>query len=599
MVGAKASSWRRGRAREIRQVCAEGDPIRGDDPGHLRCGSGLGVSRASPRGAIGEGSSMSASCKRRNWALLGSLLVLVLVQALILRGLFAPGEPFGEDLSIHFAETAQLARAFVERDFSLWNFSANLGFPSGYYYQVLPQAVPALAKLVLGNDIPLLLLFKICISLPVLLLPVSCYLALVALELPRPAAVGGATAAGLAFGLSSWGLGIDSLFTAGLYTQAWGMLFSPVAVAYSSRFLTTGNHLGVATLLVLLTGLCHPFVGFCLFFVVPIVPWWRRGVRAGLARVGILAASALAASAFFWLPILVHYDSFGGFPTRLPSESGLAPKTFLTLLLAGKLLDNGRLPVLTALLVPAAVVAVRQGSASLVRLGLHGALFGLLITIGPAFGKAPDDLLPAIRFLAPMQLSLALLAGAGAVLAAQSILLRGSRVRRALAGARAASAVGVFVYLVATAAQYSAERVRTITHSPFFHRDDLERMMGALATRPPGRVLTGSALGTGSHWWMYLPTAYLGYPGVRAYGGAALQSSPNFASLRALAIGSDVASLFGVRYVIARSDRLFRAPAGRFVSASGRYVLREIAGASLFAPVRVTGLISEDRKSVV
>src|SRR5439155_5186563 len=309
---------------------------------------------------------MPAPCKRPNWALLGGLLVLVLVQALILRGLFAPGEPFGDDLSIHFAESAQLVRAFAARDFSLWNFSANLGFPSGYYYQVLPQAIPALAKLVLGDSITLLLLFKICISLPVYLLPVSCYLALIALELPRPAALGGATAAGLVFGFSTWGLGIDSLFTTGLYTQAWGMLFYPLAVAYGSRFLASGNHLGIATLLVLLTGLCHPFIGFCLVFVVPIVPWWRQGARTGLARIGILAVGALAASAFFWLPILVHYDSFGGFPARLSSESGLAPQKLLTLLLAGKVLDNGRLPILTALLVPAAVVAVRLRSAPLV-----------------------------------------------------------------------------------------------------------------------------------------------------------------------------------------------------------------------------------------
>ena len=44
-------------------------------------------------------------------------------------------------------------------------------------------------------------LFKICIALPVLLLPVSCYLALIALELPRPASLGGATAAGLVFAI--------------------------------------------------------------------------------------------------------------------------------------------------------------------------------------------------------------------------------------------------------------------------------------------------------------------------------------------------------------------------------------------------------------
>ena len=49
------------------------------------------------------------------------------------------GEPAGDDLSFHFAESARIADCLRHFDLDLWNPSANGGYASAYYYQVLPQ----------------------------------------------------------------------------------------------------------------------------------------------------------------------------------------------------------------------------------------------------------------------------------------------------------------------------------------------------------------------------------------------------------------------------------------------------------------------------
>ncbi len=56
---------------------------------------------------------------------------LVVFQAYALAPLFGPGEPAGDDNSVHLAEVAHLGRAIEAHDVNLWNPSANLGFASG------------------------------------------------------------------------------------------------------------------------------------------------------------------------------------------------------------------------------------------------------------------------------------------------------------------------------------------------------------------------------------------------------------------------------------------------------------------------------------
>ena len=56
--------------------------------------------------------------------------------------------------------------------------------------------------------------------------------------------------------------------------------------------------------------------------------WWAGGWRAGARRLAILLGAVLLGSSFFWLPVLVDYEAFGGFPARVASEVGIRPLPF-------------------------------------------------------------------------------------------------------------------------------------------------------------------------------------------------------------------------------------------------------------------------------
>ncbi len=445
------------------------------------------------------------------------MLLLLGVELLMLLPLLRGGEPLGDDLSIHLSEIAQLSRAIAGGDLQLWNPGGNLGFPSGYYYQVLPQLGPALAHVALPF-VPLLLLFKLAIIVPLALTPLACVRALRVVGVGRVHALGGGLAVGCVLGASQWGLGTDSVFVTGLYTQAWAMLFYPLALAHGARWLLVGATPGRAVGYAVLTGLCHPFVAFCLAPALALVPWWAarggggRVVVRALGRAALLLGLVLVATAFFWLPILWHHDSFGGFPARLPSEAGIAPGTFMWWLVNGWFLDAQRPPVMSvalALVVVAALLALARG----LRRGdglrwparwtvpalllAQGVLFGGLVMLGPLVGKVKDDLIAAVRFLAPMQLALAAAAGIGVVelmLAATRWLdvaaaRPGSWLARRPAWLRLGPLllVGVMAaVLVGTAARVSWWRMRTSRDFSEVHRDELATMIDALGRRPSG-----------------------------------------------------------------------------------------------------------------
>ena len=63
------------------------------------------------------------------------------------------GESAGDDLSFHFAESARIADCIRHLDFDWWNPSANGGFASAYYYQVIPQLASALPAAIFGHHL--------------------------------------------------------------------------------------------------------------------------------------------------------------------------------------------------------------------------------------------------------------------------------------------------------------------------------------------------------------------------------------------------------------------------------------------------------------
>jgi hypothetical protein len=551
------------------------------------------------RGQSSDGRPTQDISHCASWALLAAIGAL---QLWYLAPLARPGEPVGADLSIHLAEAAHLGRAIRAGDIQWWNPSANLGFPSGFYYSVLPQLLPALLWVLGGGTVPLLALFKLMVAVPLVLLPVSTYTALRALRFLRTEALGAALTVGLVCGKSPWGLGIDSVFTMGLYPQAWAMLCWPLALAYGVRFLGEGQCLARAVFLIHATGLCHPLVGVSLVPALLVAPWWRGDAgtkRRAAGRGAVLLALGLAASAFFWVPMLVYYNAFGGFPQRAASEGGMALGRFVHQLATGMLLDDGRWPVLTALVGVGMVTAVwRTGARFLLT---SAAAYAGLIIIGSVIGPVPDDLLPFTRFLAPCQWYLAVLAGSGTAMAATRLWRRlawegdAGRARCACWGRLAVSAVLLLALALAVegAQRHAARRVRVVTDIPAAHRAELDEMLRALAALPPGRVLATAEFRTGSHWWMYLPFVASEQPALRAYGGAALQSSSNFVYLRAERPGAHV-DLYNVRYILAQGHALplmLMVPGTEPLYRTAHYVLLGTPAPGYFQPIEVAGTV--------
>ena len=66
-------------------------------------------------------------------------LVLAIISAVMFAGVFN-GESIGDDLTFHFAESRRLADCIAAGDWDFWNPSANGGYASMYYYQVIPAA---------------------------------------------------------------------------------------------------------------------------------------------------------------------------------------------------------------------------------------------------------------------------------------------------------------------------------------------------------------------------------------------------------------------------------------------------------------------------
>src|SRR5207302_10799974 len=80
------------------------------------------------------------------WALAFVTLAVLMIHAGVFRG-----ETAGDDLTFHYAESARIADCLRAFDFDCWNPSANAGYASAYYYQVLPQLASAVPSALFGH----------------------------------------------------------------------------------------------------------------------------------------------------------------------------------------------------------------------------------------------------------------------------------------------------------------------------------------------------------------------------------------------------------------------------------------------------------------
>jgi hypothetical protein len=361
-------------------------------------------------------------------ALLG---VITGVLAWVYAHVFA-GEPAGNDASHTYAELYRIAEAIREGDWDWWNPSGNSGFPSGYYYQVLPQAVAAALSAVTGMT-PLTA-FQICIYVPLLLIPTAAYRAVRIAGGTPWQAIGGAIAVAFAVGESRWGHGADGMFWSGLYTQLWAFTAMPLALAHGFRWIEDGRNLAPAIAWGVFVGLCHPFAGVALgvalaagtawvvlrWAIWRAIPWPTRSPGWPAVRLCVLGAGMVLGAACAWLPVLVDYESFGGFPHRVSDEVGPGFELLYDWVSGAQLLDEDRfLPVLTAAI---PVVMIGGRARWMAWLWAAALAYVLLLGGGPHLPRVgDDDLLPMVRFYGSLQIALALAVGVGVASAVEEV----------------------------------------------------------------------------------------------------------------------------------------------------------------------------------
>ena len=166
------------------------------------------------------------------------------------------GEVKGDDLTFHFAESARIADCLRHFDFDLWNPSANAGYASAYYYQVLPQLASALPTAIFGHH---LFWFQLSVWLPLAAAPAAAYRGMRLIgATPWQAAIA-AFAIAFTNGESKWGGGNAGTFQVGLYTQTWALAAFPLALGYGAQWIAHKKKLAPAIAWGAFVGLCHPF----------------------------------------------------------------------------------------------------------------------------------------------------------------------------------------------------------------------------------------------------------------------------------------------------------------------------------------------------
>ena len=366
---------------------------------------------------------------------------ITIVLCVVYLGIFR-GELAGDDLTFHLAETARLADCIRVGDWDFWNPSANAGYASAYYYQVLPQLASAIPSAAFGHH---LFWFQLSVFLPLVLAPLAAYRGMRLLGAAPWQATVAALVIAFTIGTSRWGFSSDGTFSVGLYTQTWAFAAFPVALGHTVRWANAGRGLAPAIAWSAFVGLCHPFaviaLGLALLFgflgqlamhaidralarvgttvveghwLHPIAVRWKEPAPRPFLREFVRLACFTLLLTISLLPVLapllVDYGGFGGFPHRVNDEVGPGFKDLAKWIYTGMLLDHERFLVLTAAL----PIALVLGRGTLLRwLWIPALVYALLLGMGPHMGKTGDDLLPAVRFLGALQIMLALAIGAG------------------------------------------------------------------------------------------------------------------------------------------------------------------------------------------
>jgi hypothetical protein len=400
-----------------------------------------------------------------------------------------------------FIRQASDAWASGQNPLDFWVPQTELGFPQFLYYQNLAHlVVVALGKLTFGL-IPLRTLFDLVRYALLVGFPLTVFWSMRRLGFSDVAAAIGAAAGSLLSGGHRYGFEYDSYVWRGLgvYTQIFGMHLSFLALAALHRVATRGTGVIAAALICAALALSHLIYAYMTAITAVVLLLFgltRANALGRLLRFAAVGALAAVIGAYMWIPFFAQagYLNVSPYLAREKYDSFGAP-TILGWLVSGELLDHGRLPVLTALLVAGIVAALIIRTRLLVLiLGLFVlwlALFFGRPTLGPIAELLPlHEGLLFHRFIGGVDLFAILLIGAGGGYLWQ--VARAEASPRRLAAMAAATAI-VFVPVLAERWSYYGENAAwmRITQAALDSDADATTVRDALAAQPRGRAYAG------------------------------------------------------------------------------------------------------------
>ncbi len=548
------------------------------------------------------------------WALVLAAVVwnLVSVRAVTI------GVPYLNDSSMHeqmvrFA-TAQLRAGHLP--LTSWFPYLGEGSPQFLHYQSLPAMLTGAVGLVTGPDVA----FRWSLYLLWSLWPVSVYVAARWFGGSRGASA--AAAAMAPFMASAPGVGYEQhayvWIGYGVWTQLWAMWTLPLAWGAGWRAVRDGRGYLRAVVWTALTVALHFETGYLALSVLILWPLVAgRPFFTRVRRAAIVLGAGLLATAWVTVPLLLQRN-WASVNEPLQGSglvNGYGAHQVLSWLVTGRVLDQGRLPIITAFAAVGLAVAwlcwssQPDGRPLIVALVLCLLLAFGRTTFGPLIDVVPGSRdLFFRRFMMGVQLAAVLLAGRGAgwLTAGGLRILRG-RVTRwpgwlspALV---AALAVGVLAPAWSQLGAYDhSDTVAIVAQRRSDHLEgaQLDRIIARIRRDGGGRAYAGMP----SNWGAYFTVGqvpvfkYLESRDVDEVGytlrTASLMTDPEY-----YLDDHDPADyrLFGIRYLILPRDGRPPVPAHRVMRA-GPYALWTITGDHYIEAGRTVGEISADRTNI-
>ncbi len=330
--------------------------------------------------------------------------------------------PYLDDASVH-EQMVRYATRLIQLGhdpLTGWFPYLGEGSPQFLHYQSLGAMITGLAGTVVGADTA----FRWSLFLLVGLWPFVIYLSARLLNLAPWAAAAAGALSPLLTSVPSVGYerGAYLWIGYGLWAQLWASWTLPLAWALSWRGLDDSRYLAPAALLVALTIGLHYETGYLALLAIVVLPFCSSPFGPRIRRAVILVTSALVASSFAWLPLIVYgrWAAINQVLQNTPLENGYGARRTLSWLVSGQVYDAGRFPVISLLVLVGVAVSIRRWRSQPLGRALVALWSACLLlsfgrtTFGPLTKAIPgaSDLFFR-RFLMGVQLTGLFLAGLG------------------------------------------------------------------------------------------------------------------------------------------------------------------------------------------